>query len=62
LWSQTPPRAANKEANWKTEYNTDHGGRAATPDYTDDWDLGRLGVDVEFEEARKASDNPKEVR
>jgi hypothetical protein len=55
-----PPRAANKEANWKTEYNIDHGRRAATPDYADDWDLGWLGVDVEFEEARKASDNPKD--
>ncbi len=47
-----PPRAANKESNWKTDYNTDHSGRAATPDYADIWDLGRLGTDIEFKEAR----------
>jgi hypothetical protein len=55
-----PPRAANKEANWKTKYNTEHGGRAATPNYADYWDLGWLGADVELKEARKASDNPKD--
>jgi hypothetical protein len=55
-----PPRASNNKANWKTNYNTNHSGRAATPDYANDWDLGRLGAEVEFKEAREAPDNLKD--
>jgi hypothetical protein len=57
LCGPLPPRAANNEANLKTNHNTDHGRRAATPNYADDWDLGQLGTDVEVKEAREAPDN-----
>ncbi len=43
----------------KTNHNTNHGGRAATSDYANDWDLVWLGADVEFKEAREAPDNSK---
>jgi hypothetical protein len=46
-----------KEANWKANRNADHSERAKTPKYANDWDLGQLGADVEFKEAKKAQDN-----
>ena len=50
-------KAANNEAIWKANHDADHGGRAKTPEYADNWDLSQLGTDVELKEAKKAPDN-----